>query len=147
MTDSARRPERILVVDDRPMTREIIRDMLECEGFDHVEVAADGMQALMLMSVEDFSLVVTDWDMAPMSGPDLLACTRHHPRMKEIPFVLATGKFEAGEVKEARQAGFDLIVVKPFATEALANEVNTGLRSATATPDSQRAGGEEAQAA
>jgi two-component system chemotaxis response regulator CheY len=127
MIETGRRPERILVVDDRPMTREIIRDMLECEGFEDVEVAADGMQALTMMSVDDFSLVVTDWDMAPMSGPDLLTCTRHHARMRTVPFVLATGRFEEGDVGEAEEAGFATILLKPFARDDLMRAIHAGL--------------------
>ncbi len=104
----------ILVVDDYPSMVRILRNLLKQVGFDNVDDAFNGPEALTKLREKDFALVISDWTMEPMSGLELLAEMRKDEKLKEIPFIMVTAESKSERVLEAKQAGVDNYVVKPF---------------------------------
>lgn len=112
---------RILVVDDSRVTRRIIRNMLEGAGHPSIDEAADGREALGLLTRRSYALVISDWNMAPMSGLELLTAIRASPVLQAIPFVMATARSQKRFSGVARDRGATRYIEKPFtATELMA---------------------------
>ncbi len=116
---------RILVVDDSRVTRKIIRRMLEASGFANIDEAADGGEALALTGRLTFGLVISDWNMSPMSGMDLLLRLRAQPRTAKIPFIMATAKSQKRYGAVARDSGATHFIEKPFTSTELLDRVNS----------------------
>ncbi len=104
----------ILVVDDYPSMVRILRNLLKQIGFENVEDAFNGPEALNKLRDKGFALVVSDWNMEPMNGLELLAEMRKDEKLKEIPFIMVTAESKSERVLEAKQAGVDNYIVKPF---------------------------------
>jgi two-component system chemotaxis response regulator CheY len=117
----------ILVVDDYATMRKIVRNLLKQIGFTNVEEAADGGEAFDKMREHTYGLVISDWNMEPMSGLDLLRQVRAEPRMKDTPFIMVTAESKTENVVVAKQAGVSNYIVKPFNAETLKNKIATVL--------------------
>ncbi|MFY7962615.1 MAG: chemotaxis response regulator CheY [Elsteraceae bacterium] len=109
----------VLVVDDYATMRRIIRNLLQQLGFTDVDEAADGEQALAKLRDKDFGLVISDWNMEPMTGLDLLKAVRADARLKALPFIMVTAESKTENVVAAKQAGVSNYIVKPFNAEIL----------------------------
>ena len=116
---------RILVVDDSRVTRKIIRRMLEASGFGNIDEAGDGGEALALTSRLHFSLVISDWNMSPMSGIDLLTRLRGQARTARIPFIMVTAKSQKRYGAVAREGGATHYIEKPFTAAELVEHVRS----------------------
>ncbi len=81
---------RILVVDDSPSTRKAVRAMLGEVGLVNVDEAADGAQALEMIALRRYALVISDWFMDPMPGIELLLKLRRSERGARLPFIMMT---------------------------------------------------------
>ncbi len=121
---------RILVVDDMPAVRLILRNMLEEAGFTDVIEAEDGEVAWKLIrnTVETgdpkpIRLVISDWNMPGMNGVDLLRAVRASAHTRELPFLLITGEGDPGLLDEAGAAGVTDLVIKPFTSAQLGEQV------------------------
>ena len=115
-----RRDDRfVLVVDDYGTMRRIMRNLLGQIGFTHIEEAADGTGALELLSERSFDLVISDWNMEPMSGLELLKAVREDVRFRHLPFIMITAANTADNVVAAKRAGVSNYVVKPFTADTL----------------------------
>ena len=120
---------KILLVDDMPAMRSILRGMLEELGFRNVTEAEDGdlawrlLQNTMGREKKEFGLVIADWQMPGMSGVDLLRAVRFSPHSRELPFFMVTSRGDEAHVREARQAGVTDYLVKPFTSEHLAEKI------------------------
>ena len=111
---------KVLVVEDFPTMRRIVRNLLEQLGFEQIEEAEDGAQALDRLRSGGFGLVISDWNMPNMEGIELLRHLRKEPEpLKDIPFLMVTEDAEKEKVIEAIKAGVDNYVVKPFTAEIL----------------------------
>lgn len=110
---------RILIVDDSRVTRQIIRGMLERAGFANLDEAADGKEALGLLGRRSYALVISDWNMAPMSGLDLLTAMRSSSTLAAIPFIMATARSQKRFSDVARDRGATRYLEKPFSGETL----------------------------
>ncbi len=111
---------KVLVVDDFPTMRRIVRNLLKQLGFEHIDEAEDGAQALMRLRGGNFGLVISDWNMPNMEGIELLRNVRKEPEpLRDIPFLMVTAEAEKEKVIEAIKAGVDNYVVKPFTAEIL----------------------------
>jgi two-component system chemotaxis response regulator CheY len=109
----------VLVVDDaRTMTR-IIRNLLQRIGFKDVDEAPGGAAALARMKLKRYGLFISDWNMEPMSGIDLLRQIRADPSLGDIPFIMVTAESRREHVIEAKEAGANNYIVKPFNAQAL----------------------------
>ena len=109
----------VLVVDDYATMRRIIRNLLQQLGFTDVDEADDGEQALAKLRDKDFDLVISDWNMEPMTGLDLLKAVRADARLKALPFIMVTAESKTENVVAAKQAGVSNYIVKPFNAEIL----------------------------
>lgn len=110
---------RILIVDDSRVTRLIVRGMLERASFANIDEAADGREALTLLHRRSFALVLSDWNMAPMTGLELLTAMRSSPNLATIPFVMVTGRSQKRFSDVARDRGATRYLEKPFDAETL----------------------------
>jgi two-component system chemotaxis response regulator CheY len=104
----------ILIVDDYKTMLRIIRNLLKQLGFDNVDEATDGSQALQKLRQRDFGLVISDWNMEPMTGIELLREVRADARLKNLPFIMVTAESKTENVISAKAAGVSNYIVKPF---------------------------------
>src|SRR5208337_3322196 len=96
---------KVLIVDDLPIIRQILRTLIEEIGFEHIEEAGDGFDALkILRKNNDFGLVLSDWSMPVMDGGELLRHIRGDQNLKDLPFMLITAKVEKDKIIEAIKA-------------------------------------------
>ena len=109
----------ILVVDDYNTMRRIVRNLLKQLGFDNADEAADGTEALKKLHEKTFHLIISDWNMEPMSGMDLLKQVRADEKLKHLPFIMVTAESKPENVIAAKQAGVSNYIVKPFNAETL----------------------------
>lgn len=117
----------ILVVDDYKTMIRIIRNLLNQLGFQNVEEASDGRQALDKMRGVRFGLVISDWNMEPMTGYELLKEVRADQTLKATPFIMVTAESKTENVIAAKQAGVNNYIVKPFNAETLKGKLKTVL--------------------
>jgi two-component system chemotaxis response regulator CheY len=110
---------KVLVVDDFPTMRRIVKNLLKQLGFENIDEAEDGAQALVKLKAGGYGLVVSDWNMPVMEGIDLLKHVREDETLKAIPFLMVTAEAEKDKVITAIKAGVDNYVVKPFTAEVL----------------------------
>ena len=104
----------VLIVDDYKSMLRIIRNLLSELGFSNVEEASDGSEALKKMRESKFGLVISDWNMEPMTGLQLLEEVRSDRTLKEVPFIMVTAESKTDNVIAAKKAGVDNYIVKPF---------------------------------
>ena len=104
----------ILVVDDYNTMVRIIRNLLRQLGFTDVDDAADGSAALTKMHGRKYGLVISDWNMEPMTGYELLKQVRANPDISTTPFIMITAESKTENVIAAKKAGVSNYIVKPF---------------------------------
>jgi len=109
----------VLVVDDYSTMVRIIRNLLGQLGFADVDDARDGQSALIKMHTRRYGLVISDWNMEPMTGYDLLRQVRADPGLGEIPFIMVTAESKTENVIAAKKAGVNNYIVKPFNAQTL----------------------------
>ena len=115
----------ILVVDDYNTMRRIIRNLLKQLGFNNVDEAADGGEAFAKMQEKSFQLVISDWNMEPMTGLELLKLVRADEKLKLTPFIMVTAESKPENVIAAKQAGVSNYIVKPFNAETLKTKMTS----------------------
>jgi two-component system chemotaxis response regulator CheY len=115
----------ILVVDDYSTMRRIVRNLLKQLGFENSEEAANGDEALGKLAEKSFGLIVSDWNMEPMTGLDLLRKVRADDSIKHIPFIMVTAESKPENVIAAKQAGVSNYIVKPFNAETLKTKMTS----------------------
>jgi two-component system chemotaxis response regulator CheY len=113
----------VLVVDDYSTMVRIIRNLLRQLGFADVDDAHDGASALEKMHLKRYGLVISDWNMEPMTGFDLLRQVRSDPGLGEIPFIMVTAESKTENVIAARKAGVNNYIVKPFNAQTLKSKI------------------------
>lgn len=117
----------VLVVDDYKSMIRIVRGLLNQLGFMNVDEAADGVTALKMIRDKSYGLVLSDWNMQPMTGLELLQQVRADAATKSVPFVMVTAEAKAENVVAARQAGVNNYVIKPFTLAVLKQKLTTVL--------------------
>ena len=105
---------RILIVDDFKTMLKIIESLLKQLGFTNIDDASDGQDALAKIKTNKYDLILSDWNMEPMSGFDLLKTVRATPETAKIPFILITAESKTENIIAAKQAGVSNYIVKPF---------------------------------
>jgi two-component system, chemotaxis family, chemotaxis protein CheY len=116
---------RVLIVDDYNTMLRIMRNLLRQLEFNNVEEATNGETALNALRREPFDLVISDWNMAPMTGLDLLRSVRGEEKLKRIPFIMVTAESKTENVVTAKQAGVSNYIVKPFNAETLRMKIES----------------------
>jgi two-component system chemotaxis response regulator CheY len=109
----------ILIVDDYNMMRGIVRGLLKQLGFENADEASDGKEALARLREKKYGLVISDWNMQPMTGLDLLKNVRGDTELKHTPFIMATSENKPEHLLVAKQAGVSNYLVKPFNADML----------------------------
>jgi two-component system phosphate regulon response regulator PhoB len=125
--------DRILVVDDEPDLLELVRFQLTQAGFE-VETARDGRQGLEAIRRRRPSLVVLDWMLPDLSGPDVCRHVRSDPELRDLPILMLTAKAEEVDRVVGFELGADDYVTKPFSPRELALRVRAILRRSTGEP-------------
>jgi two-component system chemotaxis response regulator CheY len=115
----------VLVVDDYKSMVRIVRGMLNQLGFVNVDDAPDGAAAMALLKEKDYGLVLSDWNMQPVTGLELLKQVRAEERTKKTPFVMVTAEAKVENVIAARQAGVNNYVIKPFTLAVLKQKLTS----------------------
>jgi two-component system chemotaxis response regulator CheY len=116
---------KVLVVDDYSTMRRIIRNLLTQIGYSEIDEAADGNEALAKLRAVHYGLVISDWNMEPMTGYDLLKQVRADDKLKSTPFIMVTAESKTENVVAAKQAGVDNYIVKPFNAATLQQKINS----------------------
>jgi len=114
----------VLVVDDYRMMLRIIRNFLRQLGFEDVDGASDGSAALKMMHERDYGLVISDWDMAPMTGYDLLRKVRQDGNLSRTPFIMVTAQGPSANQIAAKAAGVSNYILKPFNAVTLRSKID-----------------------
>ena len=109
----------VLVVDDYQTMVRIIRNLLKQLGFENVDEAADGREALEKRKKTKYGLVISDWNMEPMTGYELLREVRADEILKPTPFIMVTAESKTENVIAAKKAGVNNYIVKPFNAQTL----------------------------
>jgi two-component system chemotaxis response regulator CheY len=113
----------ILVVDDYNTMIRIIRNLLKQIGFSDVDEAVDGTVALGKMREKRYSLIISDWNMEPMTGYELLKEVRQDPGLAKTPFIMVTAESKTDHVIAAKKAGVNNYIVKPFNAQTLMSKI------------------------
>jgi two-component system chemotaxis response regulator CheY len=121
---------RILVIDDMPSIRDLVKNHLKAMGFKNIQEASDGEEALrMLIQLNtvgnSIQLVISDWNMPNMKGIDLLKHVRMQSEWVNLPFVLLTSEAERDQVTEAVLSGASQYIVKPFSAKIFEDKLKT----------------------
>lgn len=106
----------VLVVDDSQTIRHIISDQLRSLGFTDIDQAEDGAAGLNSLNQKQYGLVLSDWEMQPMSGEEFLKMLRQHAKHRKVPVILITGTTTRGT---SLLAGADAYLAKPFKPQDL----------------------------
>lgn len=114
----------VLVVDDYKTMIRIIRNLLKQLGFANVDEAGDGSAALNMMREKDYGLVISDWNMEPMTGYELLREVRADDRLSRTPFIMVTAESKTDNVVAAKKAGVNNYIVKPFNAATLKAKID-----------------------
>jgi two-component system, chemotaxis family, chemotaxis protein CheY len=114
----------ILVVDDYNTMVRIIRNLLRQLGFQDVDAAPDGSAALIKMRDRKYGLIISDWNMEPMTGYELLKQMRADPQLNTTPFIMVTAESKTENVIAAKQAGVNNYIVKPFNADTLKHKID-----------------------
>ncbi len=109
----------ILVVDDYKTMLRIIRNLLKQLDFNNVDEATDGSEALKKLRDKEYGLVISDWNMEPMTGLQLIREVRSDKKLKKLPFIMVTAESKTDNVVAAKEAGVSNYIVKPFNAETL----------------------------
>jgi two-component system, chemotaxis family, chemotaxis protein CheY len=114
----------VLVVDDYSTMVRIIRNLLRQVGFTNVDDAFDGISALRRLREKPYRLVISDWNMEPMSGYELLKEMRADPDLASVPFIMITAESKTENVIAAKKAGVSNYIVKPFNAATLKAKID-----------------------
>src|SRR5882724_5876868 len=113
----------VLVVDDYNTMIRIIRNLLKQLGFENIDDANDGSAALGKLRGKRYGLVISDWNMEPMTGYELLKEVRADPGLNKTPFIMVTAESKTENVIAAKKAGVNNYIVKPFNAQTLKTKI------------------------
>jgi len=119
----------VLVVDDYQTMVRILRNLLKQIGFTDVDDASDGQAALEKLRAKKYGLVISDWNMAPMTGYELLQQVRADAELSTLPFIMVTAEAKTENVVAAKKAGVNNYIVKPFNADTLRAKISAVIGS------------------
>ena len=115
---------KILVVDDFPTMRRIVRNLLKELGFSNVDEAEDGAAGLARLRGGGFEFVISDWNMPNLDGLEMLKQIRGDAALAHLPVLMVTAESKKENIIAAAQAGASGYVVKPFTAVTLDEKLN-----------------------
>lgn len=104
----------VMIVDDQQSMRGICKYILMQLGFTNIVEAKSGRDALGKLEKSSVDLIISDWNMDDIDGLTLLRVIRKHPKTQGMPFIMATGRSDKEQVKEAISSGVNNYIIKPF---------------------------------
>ena len=104
----------VMIVDDQQSMRGICKYILTQLGFTNIIEAKSGRDALGKLEKSPVDLIISDWNMEDIDGLTLLRVSRKHPKTQSMPFIMATGRSDKEQVKEAISSGVNNYIIKPF---------------------------------
>jgi two-component system, chemotaxis family, chemotaxis protein CheY len=114
----------ILVVDDSQTMRSIMTQHLNSLGYSDIDTAVDGHSALEYLRQRKYELIISDWEMQPMGGEQLVNAVRQDPKCIKLPVIMITAKSSRGA---SWLAGADAYLAKPFTEADLNKAIKTVL--------------------
>ena len=114
---------KILVADDSRVARKILKSTLNDLGHENVDEAVNGRDALAMLNQRFYGLVISDWNMGPMDGLELLQTMRRTPRLANVPFIMATSVSQVKFAAIARDGGLTHFLPKPVTAPSLAERI------------------------
>jgi two-component system chemotaxis response regulator CheY len=116
----------ILIVDDYKTMLRIVRSLLNQLGFRNVDEATDGQSAMQMIQERPsaYGLVISDWNMQPMTGLDLLRGVRANPQTANLPFIMVTAEARTENIIAAKAAGVNSYIIKPFTQQVLKQKLS-----------------------
>ena len=115
----------ILIVDDYKTMLRIISNLLKQIGFSNVDEAIDGGSALGKLREKSYGMIISDWNMEPMTGLQLLKEVRADEKLKTTPFIMITAESKTENVVAAKAAGVNNYIIKPFNAETLKKKMSS----------------------
>ncbi|MBH0000015.1 response regulator [Pseudoalteromonas sp. NSLLW24] len=115
---------KILVVDDMPLMRHVLINMLRKLEYSNIVEATDGLQALVFLRNQHFDLVITDLHMPKMDGVSLLTNIRKDKELADIPVLMVTCEDSKDKVKQVIAAKVSGFIIKPFNMNVLSSQLN-----------------------
>lgn len=122
----------ILIVDDYQTMVKIMRNLLKQIGFENVDDAANGAAALEKIKTKKYGLVISDWNMEPITGYELLQKVRQGGHNQNVPFIMVTAESKTDNINAARKAGVSNYLVKPFNQQSLKAKIDQVLKAEAA---------------
>ena len=113
----------VLIIDDYQTMLRIVRNLLKQIGFNDVDEAKDGSEAFGKLKEKQYGLVISDWNMAPMTGFELLQKVRADAELSTMPFIMITAEAKTENVVAAKAAGVNNYIVKPFNADTLRSKI------------------------
>jgi len=110
---------KVLIVDDYQTMLRVLKNLLRQLQFTSIDAVSNGADALQKLRQDQYGLVISDWDMEPMNGIELLRQVRADDALKDLPFIMITGESTTERMIEAKQAGVSNYIIKPFTAETL----------------------------
>lgn len=112
---------RILIADSDQQLARVLKEILNKMGFAHIQLTANGMEALRLVNRAPFDFLITEWHLPELNGVSLLDRIRRDGTSLNptLPVIMLTGRAEAADVATARDHGINEYVVKPFSSKTL----------------------------
>lgn len=114
----------ILVVDDYQTMVRIIVNLLKQIGYTNIDEASNGEQAFEKIQTGAYGLIISDWNMQPMTGFELLQKLKATAEYAAIPFIMVTAESKTDNVIAARKAGVSSYIVKPFNAQTLKAKID-----------------------
>lgn len=115
---------RVLIVEDSPTMRRIVRNTLKRIGYDDVEEACDGVEGVSVLGNNPVDFIITDWNMPNMSGLDFIKQVKSKSEYADVPILMVTTRSVEDDVKEALMAGAASYIVKPFTPQVLKEKID-----------------------
>jgi two-component system chemotaxis response regulator CheY len=122
----------ILVVDDYSTMVRIMRKLLKQIGYENIDEASNGEEALGKIKAKQYGLIISDWNMEPMTGFELLQKVRADEAVAKTPFIMVTAESKPENVLAAQKAGVNNYLVKPFSAPVLKEKIDKALADAGA---------------
>ena len=117
----------VLVAEDNPVNRELLRELLEARGYSVME-APDGQEALRMIEQNHPDILLLDIGMPVLDGFAVMRKIRENPTLATLPVLAVTAYAMQGDRENVLNAGFDGYISKPINTRDLANELERLLR-------------------
>ncbi|MEX0692917.1 MAG: response regulator [Rhodospirillales bacterium] len=110
---------RVLIVDDYQTMLRVLKSLLRQLKFTSIDEASNGADALEMLQKGDYGMVISDWNMEPMDGLELLCAVRADDALKDMPFIMITAESTTEKMIRAKKAGVSNYIIKPFTAETL----------------------------